>query len=565
MLKDEQDIVIRAIWKLRDEALYRIELEQKIKEVGADHFEFHDYLDWLDERSYKLEYQDVNGRNVENFNLKNLIRFKLINANDVSRESSLTDTFNRILKSRYKKTSKSDIDTSINNLNTTLEEEICKKQMRTINGVLNDEVLGSDWEAVLSADITFEKIIGGLLRYDYKEGSHIFPEGQFGMGYTRLMMIIARIIEHLDSFEDGDERSRISLIAIEEPENHMHPQMQESFIRYIARVVDHLAEDGGLDHYGQLVITTHSDHIIHSKIQSGNTFNYINYVKEKGFYSEIVVLQDEKIMPSTEKGEDERELFTFLKKHMQLETNNIFFADGIVIVEGQSERLFLPPYISEKENLRQFYISIITIDGSHAHVYFNLLRMIGIPFVIITDIDFEKDDGEESSEFGQITSLEDKRTKNSTLKKALMGDEFLKNWDKNACIQYEGITIFTQTECEGYYPSSFEEALILKNYDNELLNNVLESVKPRIFNNIVRDGDKANPKNYEKNKDLSHEWQIRLNSSKGAFITALMFDLFGRLESDSSYTPSNLLEAPDYISQALVYLENRLRCGRDAN
>lgn len=566
MLAANEEIVIEAVWKLSDEALYKSELEIQID--NEKEFGFREYLVWLAERDYKLEFRDKHGQHVENFSLKKLVRFELINANDISRESCLTETFNKILRSRYKKKTQIDVDTSIEELNDTLEKRICLNQAETINAVLSDDVLGSKWKAVLSADITFDKLVRDLLRYDYQEGTHVFPEGQFGMGYTRLMMIIAHIIEHLDSFENGDEKSCISLIAIEEPENHMHPQMQEYFIQYIARVVDHLAEDGDLEHYGQLIITTHSDHIIHSKIQSGNTFNYINYLRVKGLCSSAVVLKDKDIIPYVKDGEASAELFAFLKKHIQLETNNMFFADGIVVVEGQSEKLFLPPYIREKEEFRQSYISIIAINGSHAHVYFRLLRALGIPFVIITDIDFEKneDDEGDSTKFDQIEDVTNRKTKNATLSAVLGLDKgSLVSWDKKECHQSNGITVFTQAECEGYYPSSFEEALILKNYDNKVLNETLKTVKPLIYKKIVQGGNERNLEQLEENKKQSHKWQVKLASSKGAFISTLMFNLFVELDRSDSLTPSELLPAPDYIALALEHLANEMRDDADAD
>ena len=86
------------------------------------------------------------------------------------------------------------------------------------------------------------------------------------------------------------------MLAIEEPETYMHPQMQEVFIKNINESIATLFEGKHKNVNSQLIITTHSAHIVNSKIQSGNTFNSINYITIKNGYSKVVVLDDDKIV-----------------------------------------------------------------------------------------------------------------------------------------------------------------------------------------------------------------------------------------------------------------------------
>lgn len=94
-------------------------------------------------------------------------------------------------------------------LTTVLKELISMKQVR-VN---------------LHADITFDKLMNGLFKYEYKENDKNIPEDQFGLGYTNLIMIIASIMDYIAKYPKSAFNSHINLISIEEPEVFMHPQM----------------------------------------------------------------------------------------------------------------------------------------------------------------------------------------------------------------------------------------------------------------------------------------------------------------------------------------------------
>ena len=133
----------------------------------------------------------------------------------------------------------------------------------------------------LSADITFDKLMKDLIKYEYIEDDTNIPEDQFGLGYTNLVIIIATIIDYMERYPDSSFNSKINLISIEEPETFMHPQMQELFIKNINEAIRVLLSSKDKDVNSQIIITTHSSHILNSKIHSTNTFNNICYLHEK--------------------------------------------------------------------------------------------------------------------------------------------------------------------------------------------------------------------------------------------------------------------------------------------
>ena len=110
-------------------------------------------------------------------------------------------------------------------------------------------------------------------------------------------MIVADIISYMEKFPETSFNSQINLITIEEPETFMHPQMQELFIRDINLMVQDLLESHNKHVNSQIIITTHSPHILNSKIHEGNSFNSINYITEKDNHPCVVILNDQTVIP----------------------------------------------------------------------------------------------------------------------------------------------------------------------------------------------------------------------------------------------------------------------------
>ena len=100
---------------------------------------------------------------------------------------------------------------------------------------------------------------------------------------------------------------------------------------------------------------------------------------------------------------------------------------------------------------------------------------------------------------------------------------------------------------EGYYATSFEEAFILTNYDNVIVNELLKEIKPGIYKSIVGSGN-----DYKKNKENSYKWQGKLENSKGEFASKLLYRIV------NEEVEENIPKLPEYIEQGLKWLENKL-------
>ena len=111
----------------------------------------------------------------------------------------------------------------------------------------------------------------------------------------------------------------------------------------------------------------------------------------------------------------------FIKKHIKFKISELFFAEAAIFVEGITEYHLLQYYIDNDDFLSNKTISIILIDGAHAKVYENLISSLGIPVVILTDLDIqrqkeEKGEGDNNNKtFIQVNSIETRDTTNNTL------------------------------------------------------------------------------------------------------------------------------------------------------
>ena len=75
----------------------------------------------------------------------------------------------------------------------------------------------------------------------------------------------------------------------------------------------------------------------------------------------------------------------------------MFFADKLIFVEGASERLLIPDIINkcnkeglfngQKYKLSEQYFALIEVGGAYAHLFIPFANFLGIPCLILTDID----------------------------------------------------------------------------------------------------------------------------------------------------------------------------------
>ena len=544
--KGKLDIKIR--YEVREAEELRKEIENLFAQQYPRDLLFNKFLELLDKTPYVVNYYNKNNQQVD-FKLKDLIELRPIKANNIEGDRCLSKAFNKIVKYRY--------NVSLNQGEKTLEAEIIKingklsssiknKHTKPINETLKKIVSDDKMKVQLRADLSFQKFLDDLVRYEYVEKDISIPEDQFGLGYTNLMMIIAELMEYMERYPDDSFNSKINLISIEEPETFMHPQMQELFIKNINDAIIALLEIKHKNVNSQLIITTHSPHILNSKVHSGNTFNNINYMTVLSNYTNVINLNDEKIVPDSKNIEDD---LKFLKKHIKYKVSELFFSDAVILVEGLTEYTLPPYYLEADEKLNKYYVSIFNISGAHALVYRKLLQELGIPVLIITDLDIKREKWEKGEDnknkrngFQQISHLDNRITTNETLKYFNHNKDSIQ--DLREYIEEDNIIVVYQGKISYYYATSFEEAYILTNYNNDILNATLKKLRRNIYKDIVGN------KEYRNNRKNSYKWQCKLEKSKSDFANELLYRILT--------TEKEIPKLPKYIQNGFNILAKKL-------
>ena len=531
---------------------------------------------------FKITYLNSSNLEVASFDPRKIISIKEIEANRHLKEGVLSEVFKKVVKFQFSHSEAETLNLQghIDKINSEITDAV-EPKTEAVGAVLKEIENNNHVNIALSGNVDSDSILRNLIKYSFADGDDFIPEDQFGLGYINLLNIIGEIVHYVDSYEDESHRNQINLLFIEEPEVFMHPQMQEFFINRIDNAVRKaLASANNAEVakslYCQLVITTHSSHIVNSKIQDSNSFNNINYITSIDKKANIVTLTDEMLLEPD--NSDSILNLKFLKKHIKYKVSELFFSDAVVFVEGMTEETLIKYYLDDNPVLKNYYISVFNINGAHGKVYFPLAEALKIPCLVITDLDIrrkkcergEKHKSDENCnscgqkrykntglfqagsdpDYKQMLSLDGRHTTNETIKHF---NRSLRECSAKEATKLDGIEyfskdnlyiIFQKDPINGYHATSLEEAFILTNYQNPILNNALSKCIPKIYRSIV---------GKEPNKDLSklvknsYKLQKKLSSYKSDFSSELLYRC---ITNDDKEQP----ELPNYIYDGFSWL-----------
>ena len=218
------------------------------------------------------------------------------------------------------------------------------------------------------------------------------PENNNGLGYQNLISMIFRLMSFRDSWmRVGKAASAnptaviepLHLVLVEEPEAHLHAQVQQVFINKAYEVLRaHEDLKGTKLRRTQLVVSTHSSHVAHEV-----SFECLRYFRRlpAGMASRIPVST---VINLSEVFGAGNETGRFVTRYLRAQHSDLFFADAAILVEGPAERMIVPNFIRTKfEVLSKSYITLLEIGGSHAHRLRPLIDHLGLLTLIITDLD----------------------------------------------------------------------------------------------------------------------------------------------------------------------------------
>lgn len=390
------------------------------------------------------------------------------------------------------------------------------------------------------------------------------PEEYNGLGYQNLISMVFRLM----SFRDGwmrtgkaDAQSKqakattiqpLHLVLVEEPEAHLHAQVQQVFIRKaydVLRKHKNLGDTKTL--HTQMIVSTHSSHVAHE-----TEFSCLRYFRRLPIL-ETNTVPTTAVINLSEVFGSEDDTAKFVARYLKSTHCDLFFADAAIMVEGQAERMLIPHFIRKNfEKLNRCYVSILEVGGSHAHRLKSLIEHLGLLTLIVTDIDSSDAEGKAvppEKNKDQETGNETLRTWHPVKTKlddllAIAPEQKIKEYKETPLfsirIAYQiPVTIQQGGTSSEVCSTTFEDALILENikYFSEIEDSGIFKKIKKAINEAENDLSKLS----------SGLFKLIRSANKGSFALDLLW-------LDKKSTPLDGLIAPKYITEGLQWLEQKL-------
>lgn len=497
--------------------------------------------------------------------LRQLIRVDFVDAQrniddqDTPRSNRLSSAFAGYYKKNLEQATVSEEANKILDANNIELTNHYEKHFKKLIGVIQKLGVPSvnDRHLKIISSLDPEQVLRGNtdLLYVDPTTQHHLPEAYNGLGFKNLVYMAIQVSHfHLQWIDTTESRPLCQIIFIEEPEVHLHAQVQQTFISNIWQIIKNSSEDAReQEMIPQLVVTTHSSHILDAiEFSQARYFQRCPLADEES--SQATVLNGSKVHSLgdfkaeikndvTENSEMDDNL-TFLKKFLKLTHCDLFFADAAILIEGTVEKLLLPQMIEKSaKKLKHNYLTILEVGGAYASRFAGLLQFLGIPYLVITDIDSVdpndnrkacRADKEEATTSNSSLSYYFDKTKVSELVNLEKNKHVFE--ERNCCVVFQKptpITIFP-TECT-MHGRTLEEAFIYKNI--ELFQNGKIRLGSAISLSSQLEADDLYNTIYEHVKSPSFkktEFALDISSSSADW------------------------QPPDYITDGLKWLEERL-------
>lgn len=168
-----------------------------------------------------------------------------------------------------------------------------------------------------------------------------FELHQNGLGYNNLIYI-ATVLGDLKRQKELESDAYVALL-IEEPEAHLHPQLQNIFFNYLNK----LNEIGF-----QIFVSSHSP-----TITAKADLDSLIVLQEQGNEITSLAIKKSNLSDLNKK---------YLKKFLDVTKCQLFFSNGVILVEGISEALLIPVFseiIGSDYSIEKKGIELVNLNG----------------------------------------------------------------------------------------------------------------------------------------------------------------------------------------------------------
>lgn len=473
--------------------------------------------------------------NFYNITTGEIIDRKIINNLFEIDEISATRTVDKITEHSQKYVNQKIKDKNINtfdikqDITTTIQTKLESVKTEINNDINEDQnQIGiTNGKNKFVSNFVFDGELSSFFTYELEDDNLGFslPLNYNGLGYNNLI--------YMRNLLKQKRNNDYNIILLEEPEAHLHPNMQYKLLAYIENLKSQRLDD--TDIKNQIIVTTHSsnitanlplENIIIFSIDRTNNIPINNAINlcENFEYKKIKLLYEH-----PEDNQDTRTALLeqsklHLIKFLDVTCSDVLFSEKIILVEGLAEKLLIPKYFN---NLVEEHVSIVELGGFNFNYFLPLAFNTYKKILCITDRDVDVITEEMD---GLKLDFENYNSENSRI------NEMFSHFPNQ-------IKVFTQK----LYGSTFEKELFIENYDNNFQLLMSIAIEYESFTELI------------KHKDINYWYENYINFITNGNQKKFLNEKLTKYKKlyDENANNKNLIEMLFFTDVFYHYIKNR--------